>query len=652
MNGVLKGVRIMTQNLLSESNKKTLLLGNAAIARGLIEGGLGYAAAYPGTPSTEVIEYLMYYQQQGHPIQVEWSSNEVVALESVLAGSLAGVRSFYASKHVGWNVAADALMMLSYVGVNAGLIVLTADDPGMHSSQNEQDNRWYARMARIPMIEPHHPKEAQNMSREAFEWSERFGLPFAIRTTTRLAHCRGVIELQEPREPVKKPPIHHDPFRYVNVPAVARKNHVRLLKDFAKVEHWANKFPYNVIENAGESSIGIVTSGMPYNYVKESLKTLNKENLPIFRLGMTYPLPKEKLSTFLESLDQVLVIEELDPILETEIRALIQKELPDSNIKVLGKEDGLSSLNGELLPLPVLASLERVLLGTRHYETTLQEARASQQQVVTVIPSRPPVFCAGCPHRSTYFAAKRAFRRANPIYASDIGCYSLGINPPFEEADTLIAMGASISMAHGFSRTREEGRAIAFIGDSTFFHTGLPGLANAVYHNTPITVVVLDNLTTAMTGQQENPGYAPLPDQPLGYHPIKIEDVARAMGVKFVEVVDAYDIDTLRKTLEAAAKVDGPAVVVSRAPCELSQWGRGKPGKATPYEVVTDACIACGRCIEEFNCPAILWDVKDFPNAEKEQRRPKAMINPMACTGCSACARVCPVNAIVKAEEH
>ncbi len=642
---------MMTRENPAENGKKTLMLGNGAIARGLIEGGLGYAAAYPGTPSTEIIEYLMHYKQQGHPIEVEWSANEVVALESALAGSLAGVRSFYASKHVGWNVAADALMMLSYMGANAGFVVLTADDPGMHSSQNEQDNRWYARMARIPMVEPHHPREAQAMARESFEWSETFGLPFAIRITTRLAHCRGVIELQEPQEPVKKPPIPHDPFRYANIPAVGRQNHERLLADFAKVEQWANEFPYNVVENEGESSIGIITSGMPYNYVKEALRRLNKETLPILRLGMTNPIPKRKIIDFLENLDRVLIIEELDPILETEIRALIQKELTDSDLTVLGKDEGLSSLKGELLPLSVLASLERVLLGTHHHETILREVQATQNQVLATIPSRPPVFCAGCPHRATYFAAKRAFRKVNPIYASDIGCYSLGMNPPFEEADTLVAMGASISMAHGFSRTLKDRRAIAFIGDSTFFHTGLPALANAVYHDTPITVVILDNLSTAMTGQQENPGYAPLPDQPLGYHPIKIEDVARAMGVKFVEVIDAYDIKALRKALEEAATVNGPAVVVSRAPCELSQWGRGKPGKSTPYKIISEACIACGRCIEEFNCPAILWESNDFPKAEQENRRPKAMINPMACTGCSACVRVCPVNAIVKDDD-
>ncbi len=387
---------------------------------------------------------------------------------------------------------------------------------------------------------------------------------------------------------------------------------------------------------------------MPYNYVKEALRNLDLKNVPLFKLGMTYPLPREKLLTFIEPLEQVLIIEELDPILETEIRAFIQKELPGISLKILGKEEGLSTLNGELSPLMVMASLERVFKGTKTYASLLSSVQEEQRPLAKELPIRPPVFCSGCPHRATYFAAKRAFRRVNPIYASDIGCYSLGINPPFEEGDTIVAMGASISMAHGFARAREEGRAIAFIGDSTFFHTGLSGLANAVYHNTPITVVVLDNLTTAMTGQQENPGYAPAPDRPEGYHPIKIEDVARAMGVKYVKVVDAYDIDALRKALEGATTVDGPAVVVSRAPCELSQWGRGKPGKSTPYEVISDKCIACGRCVEEFNCPAILWDVTDFPLAEKEQRRPKTLIDPIACTGCSACARVCPVNAIVK----
>ena len=508
------------EKLLADSGR-ILLLGNEAIARGLIEAGCGVAATYPGTPSSEIGGVLddvadkvgMYF---------EYSVNEIVAMEVAAAAAVSGVRSFAFMKHVGLNVASDAFMTLSYVGVRAGMVILTADDPSIHSSQSEQDNRYYAKFGLVPMLEPTTPAECKDMIIEAFKLSEKLHSPVLVRTTTRVNHARGAVNLSRPKKMQKKGVFEKDPAHLVTVPANARRDRIDQLERIKKAQELSEISPLNYITGSG--SDGIITSGVSYTYAAEYI-----ENAEILKLGFSYPLPEEKVKKFLQRKSRVVVIEELEPVIEDEVRRIAQQN--GIRTEIIGKRTGHLPRAYEYTPdtLKALSGILKIKEGAQPLSSEIK------------LPSRPPVLCAGCPHRSTFYATKKAVGKEGAIYCTDIGCYTLGVQPPMNCADITLCMGSSIGTAGGFSEATDQ-KAVAFIGDSTFFHGGIPGLINAGYnkHNN-LVLIILDNRTTAMTGHQPNPGtgrdYGGIESPPL-----KIEPLVRACGIEFVKTVDPYDL--------------------------------------------------------------------------------------------------------------
>jgi len=567
---------------------KALFSGNEAIARGAYEGGCLVACAYPGTPSTEILENISKYPE----IYCEWSTNEKVALDVAMGASFAGARALVAMKHVGLNVAADPLFSAAYIGTTGGLIIVTADDPSMHSSQNEQDNRNYARAAKLLMLEPSDSQEAKEFVKIGFDLSEKFDLPVLLRITTRIAHSRSIVELNE-REA-------HPPTGYIKdmpkrnlLPVNARRRRLYLEERLRKVEEFANVFEYNRIER-GDTEIGIIASGVAYMYAKEVLPEAT-----FLKLSLTWPLPRQLIREFANMVKKIYVIEECDPFLETEIRAM--------GINVIGKE--LLPNIGELNP------------------TILREAfnRDKKEYVMfDDLPPRPPVLCPGCPHRGFFYMV----HKLNLYATGDIGCYTLGAFPPLDAMDTCVCMGASIGNALGMEKAIPElaRKTVAVIGDSTFLHTGVPELMDVVYNKGKTTVVVLDNRTTAMTGHQDHPGTGRtlMGEQTKSIMP---EDIARAMGIDDIHVVDAYDLDAIKSALQKATSYDGPSLIVVRAPCIF--LAPRKP----PYEVDTSKCIGCRLCLE-LGCPAIV------PTDDKVR------IDTLLCYGCDLCRQVCKVGAI------
>lgn len=599
------------EKLLADSGR-ILLLGNEAIARGLIEAGCGVAATYPGTPSSEIGGVLddiadkvgMYF---------EYSVNEIVAMEVAAAAAVSGVRSFAFMKHVGLNVASDAFMTLSYVGVRAGMVILTADDPSIHSSQSEQDNRYYAKFGLVPMLEPTTPAECKEMIIEAFELSEKLHSPVLVRTTTRVNHARGAVTLNKPRKMVNKGVFVKDPAHLVTVPANARRDRLDQLERIEKAQKLSDISPLNYV--IGHGADGIITSGVSYTYAAEYI-----EDAEILKLGFSYPLPEEKVKKFLQSKQRVVVIEELEPVIEDEVRRIAQQN--GIKTEIIGKRSGHLPRAYEYSPdtLKALAGLLKV----KPEPATLAGS--------IKLPSRPPVLCAGCPHRSTFYATKKAVGKEGAIYCTDIGCYTLGVQPPMNCADITLCMGSSIGTAGGFAEATEQ-KAVAFIGDSTFFHGGIPGLINAGYnkHNN-LVLIILDNRTTAMTGHQPNPGtgreYGGIESPPL-----KIEPLVRACGIEFVKTVDPYDLSAMEKAVKEALAFDGPAVIVSEHACPLLRKKEGKLEKKL-YEVDREKCIGCKICLSKFSCPAL--------SVEDE----KPLIDKTSCIGCGGCAQVCPQKAI------
>lgn len=570
---------------------KKLMLGNAAVARGLYEAGCRFVSAYPGTPSTEITEQAVNYEE----IYAEWAPNEKVAMESALGASLAGARSFCAMKHVGLNVAADPLFTASYTGVNAGLVVAVADDPGMHSSQNEQDSRHYAVAAKLPMVEPSDSQECKDFVKIAFELSEQFDTPALLRTCTRVAHSQSLTELL-PRQELPLKEYEKNGPKYIAAPANAVRRHVVVEERMKALARFAETTGLNRAEMAG-TALGVVTSGTSYLYVKEVLPEAS-----VFKLGLVNPLPVEALRAFSEKVERLIVVEELDGVIETHLRS--------HGIRVDGGKDLFGPL-GELSQGRLRAALGLETPESHDYGEP--------------IPGRPPVLCPGCPHRGLF----TVLSKLKLTVLGDIGCYTLGTAAPLNALDSVVCMGASIGMAHGFTTVRPEKAAstVAVIGDSTFMHSGMTGIVNVAYNKGISTVLVLDNAITGMTGHQQNPTTGlTLRQQPTVA--IRIEDVCRAAGISRVRVVDPQDMAGVENALREELAVAEPSVIIVRRPCMLLKYVKARP----PLKVNPDKCRGCKSCMK-IGCPAVSF-------ADK-----KAKIDPSICVGCGLCAQMCKFDA-------
>jgi len=577
---------------------KKLMLGNEAIARGTYEAGATVATAYPGTPSTEITENLAKYDN----IYSEWSPNEKVALEVAIGASIAGARSICCMKHVGLNVAADPLFTVSYTGVNGGLVIVVADDPGMHSSQNEQDSRFYAMAANIPMLEPADSMECKTFVKQAFKISEEFDCPVLIRLTTRIAHSRSIVELEE-KEEYKLKDYRKDPGKYVMMPAMARKRRVEVVKRMAQLETYSNETELNRIE-WGSRDIGIITSGISYQYSKEVFKDAS-----FLKLGMVYPLPYDLIARFAGEVKNLYVIEELEPFLENQIRKM--------GIPVTGKA-----------VLPIVGELSSNILSEKilNREPMNTYPVPDKEQ----IPARPPVMCPGCPHRGTFYVLKKL----KLTVTGDIGCYTLGAQPPLASMDTCVCMGASIGMAHGMekARGREFARStVAVIGDSTFVHSGITGLIDIVYNKGTSTVIVLDNSITGMTGHQHNPtsGYT-IKGEPTKQ--VDLVKLAHAIGIERVRVADPYDIKEFEKIVKEEVAADEPSLIIAQRPCALLKNVKFEG----PLRINREKCRTCKMCMK-IGCPAIV------DNGSYVE------VNEALCVGCGLCSKLCNFGAFEKA---
>ncbi len=573
---------------------KKIMLGNEAVARGLYEAGVRLVSSYPGTPSTEVTEAAAKYDE----IYAEWAPNEKVALEVALGAAIGGGRSFVGMKHVGLNVAADPLFITSYTGVNGGMVIGVADDPGMHSSQNEQDSRHYAIAAKLPMVEPSDSGECLEFTKLAYEFSEKFDTPFILRLNTRVSHSQSIVETSD-RVEVEVKPYEKDAAKHVMMPGNARPRHVVVEKRLNTLREFAENCPFNkVIENPG-AKVGIITSGPSFNYALEAFG----DTASYLKLGLVNPLPEKLIKDFTAKYETVYVIEELDPVIESHCKAL-----------------GLNVHGKDILPLCGEFSqeiLSKLLLGKEPDCYTLDEN----------IPVRPPVLCPGCPHRGVFYL----FNKLKLYVSGDIGCYTLGAAKPLGGMDTTLCMGASVSALHGFNKIRhEEHKSVAVIGDSTFMHSGITGLVDIVYNKGFSTVVVVDNSITGMTGHQQNPctGYTLKGEKVYG---ILIENIAKAVGVpeEHIRIVDPNDLAETEKVLREELASDTPSVVICRRPCALLKYVKHNP----PLVIDHDKCVGCKACMK-IGCPCI--SVKDG----------KASIDQTLCNGCGLCTQMCRLGAI------
>lgn len=572
---------------------KELMLGNAAVARGLYEAGCQVVSSYPGTPSTEITEECAKYDE----IYCEWAPNEKVAVEVAFGSSVAGKRSFAAMKHVGLNVAADPLFTLSYTGVTAGLVIAVADDAAMHSSQNEQDSRNYAKSSKIPMLEPSDSAEALAFTKLAYELSEKYDTPVLLKMCTRVSHSQSVVETQERVVPESKS-YEKNVQKYVMLPANARRRHPLVEQRTLDLTDFAEKTEINRVEMGGKE-IGIITASTSYQYVKEVLG----DEVSVLKLGMAWPMPVQKIKDFAASVDRVIVVEELDPFIEEHCRKI--------GVEVEGKS--IFSLLGEFSQNVIAEKMgKKVECGK-----CLEDA----------IPGRPPVMCPGCPHRGLFFTLKK--NKCNVL--GDIGCYTLGAAAPLSAMDTTLCMGASISGLHGFNKAlgaEGETKSVAVIGDSTFMHSGMTGLANIAYNQSNSTVIILDNSITGMTGHQQNPttGYN-IKGDPAGK--VDLEALCRAMGIKRVKVVDPYNLKECDQVLKEELAAQEPSVIISRRPCVLLKSVKPQPA----LKVNADKCIGCKSCMK-IGCPSISF------------RDGKAIVDHTTCVGCGVCQQLCPVDAI------
>lgn len=590
---------------------KVLMSGNEAIARGAFEAGVRVATAYPGTPSTEILESLSRYEG----VYTEWSPNEKVAIEVALGASFAGVRAMASMKHVGLNVAADPLFTAAYTGVRGGLVIVTADDPDMHSSQNEQDNRNYALAAKVPMFEPSDSSEAKEFMKMAFRLSEEFDTPVLLRTTTRVSHVQGLVELTDKEDSPLLPGIERIPEKFVMLPSNARRRRVILEERMRRLRDYAETFEGNRIEFRDRKR-GFITSGVSYLYVREAFPEAS-----VLKLGMIYPFPEGLIKRFAREVEEVFVVEELDPFIELHVKAM--------GVRCHGKE--LIPPYGELNPYIV----RKAITGE---EKSLFEPLD--------IPQRPPALCPGCPHRGVFYALSKL----GVFVAGDIGCYTLGALRPLSAMDSCICMGAGIGNAHGMQKALGKdaiGKIVAVIGDSTFIHSGITGLIDIVYNNGFSTVVILDNRTTAMTGHQDHPGTGIRVTGEKGRE-IDIEGLCKAIGVEHVFTVNPHDIKATLEVLEREINRPEPSVVITKHPCVLLP--EMKKRKKPLYVVVQDRCIGCMACLK-LGCPAIEWVPLSKEEARrlgfKERQKGYARINSVLCDGCGQCAPLCKSKAIV-----
>ena len=571
---------------------KKLLLGNEAIARGAYEAGVRVVSSYPGTPSTEITECAAEYDG----VYAEWAPNEKVAMEVAIGASVAGGRAMCCMKHVGLNVAADPLFTAAYTGVNGGMVIVVADDPGMHSSQNEQDSRFYARSAHVPMLEPADSAECKHMVKRAFALSEEYDTPVLLRITTRIAHARSLVELEE-QENVPLKPVDKNPQKYVMMPGNAKRRHPVVADRDVKLTEDCNGFAdLNRVEMRS-TKLGVVCSGAAYQYTREALPEAST-----LKLGMVFPLPKKLIADFAKKVDQLIVIEDMEPFFENQIKAM--------GIPCSGKEK--TGVLGELF--------------ARKVATLFAGAPDPGPQETPGIPMRPPVLCPGCPHRGLFYVLHKLGLRVS----ADIGCYTLGAMPPLSAVDTVVCMGASIGMAHGGEKVQGRDfakKTVALLGDSTFMHSGITGLVNAVYNQGTGVVIIADNSTTGMTGHQQNP----LTGKNIKGEPapaVDLVQLCRALGISRINVVDPFDLKLFEKVIKEELEADELSVIIAKRPCALL-----KSVKPLPPVVITDDCVNCGMCLR-LGCPAIIHTEKG------------PVIDTALCVGCGLCEGVCPKKAI------
>jgi len=618
--------------ILGTEGEVRLLLGNEAIARGALEAGVNVATSYPGTPSTEILESIVKVAKECE-VYVEWSVNEKVALEVALGASILGLRAITSMKHVGLNVAADTFMSLGYSGVNGGLVVVSADDPACHSSQNEQDNRFYGLLSYIPVYEPSDQQEAKDLTKDLFTISEEFETGVLLRTTTRLSHSRGLVklgpvikkdrEVEFPRE-----------WRWTLLPVNARRLKKRALDRLKRLSEFHENFEYNYVKLDGDEDFGIITSGTSYLHTLDALELLGIEDTTaLLKLTSVHPVPINLVKKFVNSVNKLLIVEEVEPFLEFQVKSVIPE-----GVKVLGKD--IIPRSGELNVDIVINAISKALgLKVKRVEPSL---RAQVEELKSKIPRRPPTLCPGCPHRALFYSLKSALKEMKlldkTVVSGDIGCYTLGYFPPYELINTTICMGASIGLANGLSHFFS-GLVIAVIGDSTFFHAGMSALVNAIYNRAPFLLIILDNSTTAMTGFQPHPGtgYTATLDKTRR---VAIEEVLRGLGVSFVEITDPYNlkrtVEVIKRGINNVFNRREVTAVISRRPCVIYELRRRRArylSKAT-FQVNPKKCTLCLTCVSEFACPAIAFDGK------------KVTIDPTLCTRCGVCVQICPMRAI------
>lgn len=607
--------------LSAQAGESYFVLGNEAIVRGALEGGLQFSAAYPGTPSSEIGD-ILYAISEDAGVYFEFSTNEKVAFEVAASGGVCGLRSLTVMKHVGLNVASDPFMTSVYSGTEGGFAIIVADDPSMHSSQNEQDTRHFSEISRCPMLEPSNPNEAYEMMRDVFELSENLELPVLVRTTTRVAHIRSAVKFGEIKSENRKGSFNKNPAKWVPVPANSYKMHERLLEKQKKAQEFSENSKFNYTIDIGNSGKGIITSSCAFNYCMDAVNALNAE-VKILKLGMTSPLPERKMAEFLRNCREVMVVEELDPYLESAVRIIAQKE--NIPVKIFGKIEGPFTKLYEYNTDRVTKAL------APFFGLSADKEKADVPELN--LPVRPPVLCPGCSHRAVYYSVNEALRKAgmkDTAFLSDIGCYTLGIAPPASTADYLLCMGSSAGTGCGFSKALGK-KTVSFIGDSTFFHSGLAGLINAYHNNHNFLFMILDNSTTAMTGHQPHPGLGGKLGT-IDAKSVDIEAVVKSIGIDFVETVDAYNTKKSISTLTSALEHDGLAVIIAKRPCALAESRNDK--KRFTFKVVEDKCIGCFICVKKYACPAF----------EKDDK--KVRINSALCFGCSVCSQVCPSKAI------
>ena len=604
-----------------KAGQKHLLLGNLGIVRGALEAGVAVVTCYPGTPSSEVPDTFFQLAPETD-IYMEYSTNEKVALEVGAGAAASGLRTLVTMKHVGMNVAADPLMTLAYMGTEGGMVILCADDPMLFSSQNEQDNRFYAKLSGLPMLEPSSPGEAKEMARAGFDLSEELKLPVILRTTTRINHSRGVVTFGRLKKVNTKGAFQKDPFKKVAVPAVSRVLHRELLVKYDQALALAEGSEYNMV--SGRGKLGVITNGVSYTYVMDALDDLGLKNkVAVLRLGFSHPFPKKLVQKFIRNKDQVLVVEELEPYMELEAKAAAQEA--GLTVPIGGKSARLFSRLFEFDPGTVRSTM------AKYFHIKYKAPKPVKTDDLPVVPGRPPNLCPGCPHRSTFYSVKKV-AGDETIYPTDIGCYTLGLLPPLSAADYLLDMGSSISTACGISKATGK-KAVAFIGDSTFFHSGITGLIDAIHHKHNVLLVILDNGTTAMTGQQVHPGVDTTPFN-RDLQRVMIEDLVRGLGVEDIQTVKPRNMKKTQDAVQSAMDRKGVSVIISEEYCPLYAKRIGAFPKRPVFEVDQDKCKNHRDCLNTLACPAFYL--------EGDQVR----INADLCIGCAVCSQICPEHAI------